>query len=136
MSASVVVSNTMHYYHFVYRLTTIYDADSFENSVWNIKICNVNLPWVHCSSLNSPGKRKNKLNICTFFIFSNHLNVVFQLDEYFKQKRFDRVHLRVVACCVSVQWFGGLHAWSTLAAEWQRENGLCPAEIMELVCSP
>lgn len=33
---------------------------------------------------------------------------------------------------------GGLHAWSTLAVEWQREreNGLRPAEIMELVCSP
>lgn len=39
----------------------------------------------------------------------------------------------VVSLC---DWFAGLHAWSTCAAEWQRENGLRPAEIMELVCSP
>lgn len=31
------------------------------------------------------------------------LNVVFKLDEYFTQKSFDRVQLRVGACCVSVQ---------------------------------
>lgn len=32
--------------------------------------------------------------------------------------------------------FGGLHAWITLAAQWLRENGRRPAEIMELVCFP
>lgn len=57
----------------------------------------------------------------------------FNLNEYFKQKCFDRVHLRVVSL---YNGFGGLHARSTLAAEWQRENGRRPVEIMELVCSP
>lgn len=33
-------------------------------------------------------------------------------------------------------WFGELHALSTWAGAWLRENGLRPAEIMELVCSP
>lgn len=75
---------------------------------------------------------KIKLNICTFLFFSKDSNVVFQLDEYFTQKCFDRVHLRVVSL---YNGFGGLHAQSTLAAEWQRENGRRPAEIMELVCS-
>lgn len=48
---------------------------------------------------------------------ADDLNVVFQLDEYFKQKSFDRVQLRVGACCVCVQWLGGARARSTLAAE-------------------
>lgn len=51
------------------------------------------------------------------FLSRRDLNVVFQLDEYFKQKSFDRVQLRVGACCVRVQWFGGARTWSTLAAE-------------------
>lgn len=66
-------------------------------------------------------KRKKDLNICNLFIYAflsrRDLNVVFQLDEYFKQKSFDRVQLWVGACCVRVQWFGGARARSTLAAE-------------------
>ena len=55
----------------------------------------------------SKKKKKNKLNICTSYFFQKDSNVVLRLDEYFKQKGFDGVHLRGCACCVSVQW---LHA--------------------------
>lgn len=64
------------------------------------------------------------------------LNVAFQRDEYFKQKTFDRVQLRAGACTSA---YNGLVA-PVLRALWLQsdwgENGLRPAEIMELVCSP
>lgn len=61
----------------------------------------------------------------------------FRLDEYFRRKGFDRVHLRVAACCVSAQWLW----WASCLEHFgcrvaESENGLRPAEIMELVCSP
>lgn len=47
------------------------------------------------------------------------------------------MHLRVAACCVSLQWLW----WASCLEHFgcrvaERENGLRPAEIMELVCSP
>lgn len=65
------------------------------------------------------------------------LNVFFKLNEYFTQKSFDRVQLRVGACCVSVQWVW----WPPRSEHFGCRvtgggGGLRPAEIMELVCSP
>lgn len=64
------------------------------------------------------------------------LNVVFKPDEYFTQKSFDRVQLRVGACCVSAQWARWPPCSEHFGCRVTGGNGLRPAEIMELVCSP
>lgn len=86
---------------------------------------------------HTQGKAK-PIKYLYFFFFPKHSNAVFQMDEYFKHSGFDRARLRVGACGIALPFSCRAPVLGALWKQSGREapNGHCPAEIMELVCSP